>query len=206
MKYLIIFFLSYILTGCSASSTEKPSARDLNDSAVAITNYYKDTFRFEQAIVLLNKAINQDSTIFDLFKNKYFFEVTLGDYKSALQTNNKLIAFRPDSADLHFQAATFEQFFQDTVQAKNSFTKAAFLYKASLDTMNANSPYYFYNWRLWACSMIMAGQEIIIHDFLKENCTNSFDSAIYNPQMLGKTKQELQEVMNKQLVNLQYRR
>jgi tetratricopeptide (TPR) repeat protein len=206
MKHIIIFFLSCILTGCNDSSTKTFSAINLNDSAIAITNHYKDTSKFDQAIALLNKAIKQDSTIFDLYKNKYFFEATLGDYKSALKTNIRLITFRPDSADLYFQAATFEQFLQDTIQAKNSFTKAALLYKATLDTMSKNSPYYFYDWRLWACSMIMIGKETIIHDFLKENCTNSIDSVIYNPQMLNKTKQELQEVMNKQLIDIQYRR
>jgi len=206
MKQLIVIFVLYILVGCNLSSTKTFSAIELNDSAVAITNHYKDTSKFEQAIALLNKAIKRDSTIFDLYKNKYFFEISLGDYASAFQTNNRLLSFRPDSADLYFQAASFGQFLQDTIQAKSSFKQAAFLYKATLDTMKAGSPYYFYYWKLWACSMIMTGHEIIIHDFLRKNCTNSLDSAIYNPEMLNKSRQELQEFMNKQLADAQYRR
>ena len=205
MRHLIIFLPICILFGCN-NSAKRISAIELNDSAVAITKHFEDTSKYEQAIALLNQAIKQDSTIFDLYKNKYFFEVTLGNYKSALNTNNRLIAFRPDSADLFFQAATFEQFFQDTILAQKSFERAAILYKKTLDTMNAKSPYYFYDWRLWACSMIMIGQESIIHEFLKENCTNKIDSTIYHPEMLSKTKQELKQVMNKQLTNLQYRR
>ncbi len=205
MRYLINFLTICILLGCN-NSTTRISAIELNDSALAITNHFEDTSKYEQAIALLNQAIKKDSTIFDLYKNKYFFEFTLGNYKAALKTNNRLIAFRPDSADLYFQAAIFEQYFQDTVLAHKSFERAALLYKKTLDTMNAKSPYYFYDWRLWACSMIMIGQESKIHEFLKENCTNSIDSTIYHPEMLSKTKLELRQVMNKQLTNLQYRR
>ena len=206
MKYLTILFLSCILLRCNIPSTKTFSARELNDSALAITDNFKDTSKFEQAIALLNKAIKQDSTIYDLYKHKYFFEVTLGDYRSALKTNNRLIAFRPDSADLYFQAATFEEFFLDTIQAKTSFTKAALLYKATLDTMKAKNRFYFYNWKLMAWSMIMSGHETIIHDYLREYCTSSMDSAIYNPEILGKTKQELHEFMNQRLLDLKNRR
>jgi hypothetical protein len=37
----------------------------------------------------------------------------------------------------------------------------------------------------------MAGQERIIHDFLKVNCTSAVDSSFYDIETLTKTKEEL---------------
>lgn len=205
ITYLQIFFSFGFLVGCISQVTIKPSAKELNDSAVTITNHFKDTSEFEEAIFLLKQAIEKDSTYFDLYKNKYFFEIAIGKFKSALITNRKLIEFRPDSADLFFQSAILEQYLLDTTVSERSFAKAEYYYKVTLDTMNANNPLYFYYWRLWACSMIMTGQGRIIHDYLKENCINGIDSSIYHPDLLSKTKSELREFINGQLIKNAYR-
>ncbi|HNO98707.1 MAG TPA: hypothetical protein PKM83_03110, partial [Ferruginibacter sp.] len=68
MRHLIIFLPICILFGCN-NSAKRISAIELNDSAVAITKHFEDTSKYEQAIALLNQAIKQDSTIFDLYKN-----------------------------------------------------------------------------------------------------------------------------------------
>lgn len=200
----IVFIILCCFVGCNTNPLRNYSATRLNDSALSVTNHFKDTSKFTHAIYLLNMAIERDSTIFEVYKNKFFFEVSLGNYVSAIQTNKKLISFRPDSADLYLQDGIFSQYLLDTLQAKNSFVKATLLYKATMDTLKTNSPYFFYDWKMWAYSMIMTGHEDIIHEFLKKNCTNGIDSAIYNPQMLGKTKQALVDTINKRLAKRQF--
>ena len=93
-----------LLAACNMSGKPEFLAKNLNDSAVAITNRYHDTAKFREAIRLLDQAIELDSTKFEFYRNRYFFESSLGESKLALQTIGHLLRFRPDSADLHFQA------------------------------------------------------------------------------------------------------
>jgi len=199
MKRLILYIVPLVgLYACDNFNKSNISARTLNDSAISITKQYKDTSKFIEAIALLDQAIHKDSTNFEYYKNKYFFEASLGNSKSALNTIGHLLKFKPDSADLHFQAGILQQLYQDTIQAKISFQKATTLYKATLNTMDKKSPYWFYDWRLWAVSMIMINQDKVIHDFLKENCTTPIDSSIYHIELLSKSKEEILKLLEQQ--------
>ncbi len=167
------------------------SIKQLTDSATAITKHYTDTLKFADAIKLFNQAISLDSNNLNAYSKKFFLEFSLGNFRDAEQTLRKLILLRPDSAELFAYAGFFQEFRQDTIESKKSFSKAVLLYKATLDTMDRKNPYWLYDWKMSAICTIMAGQEKIIHDFLKENCTSAFDSSIYDVETLTKTKDEI---------------
>lgn len=196
MKYLIPYLgLTLLISACNMSGDVRTSAKKLRDSAIALTNEYQDTAKFEEAIALLEKAIKIDSTNFYYYRDKYFFESCLRRSDLALKTIGYLLKFKPDSAELYFHAGVLQTINKDTLLAENSFKKAAILFKLTLDTMDRKSPYFFYDWRLWAASMIMINEGDIIHHFLKENCTTPMDSSIYYPETLSKSKDELIQMM-----------
>jgi tetratricopeptide (TPR) repeat protein len=167
------------------------SVQQLTVSAVSITKHYTDTTKFHDAIKLFNQAISLDSNNFNSYSKKFFLEFSLGEFSDAERSLNKLIKFRPDSAELFSHAGFFQEFRYDTTESKKSFAMAVLLYKVTLDTMDKKSPLWMYNWKSYALCIIMAGQERIIHDFLKVNCTSAVDSSFYDIETLTKTKEEL---------------
>lgn len=192
MKGILIYlFLFCSIVSCNFSSKGPVSVQQLTDSAASITKHYTDTIKFIDAIELFKQAILLDSNNINSHSKKYFLEFSSGQFKEAEQTLAKLIMLRPDSAELFAHAGFFQEFRQDTIESKKSFAKAVLLYKATLDTMDKKSPYWMYEWRMSAICTIMAGQEKIIHDFLKENCTSAFDSSFYDVETLTKTKDEI---------------
>jgi tetratricopeptide (TPR) repeat protein len=180
-----------LLTACKNSNRHSLAVNAINDSVVKLTNHYQDTSKFNQAISLLNDAIRIDSNHFDSYSKKLFFETALGDFKAASSTSTQLIKFKPDSADLYFQRGLFKELTNDSISSKPDFSKAVLLYRLTLDTMNKRSPYWFADWKNSAVCLIMAGQEQIIHDFLRQNCKTAFDSSIYNVEVLSKNRNEL---------------
>jgi tetratricopeptide (TPR) repeat protein len=186
--YTCLFALA---TACNSPGKKNISTRLLIDSAASITKNYTDTSRFEDAINLLGQATTTDSTNMEAYRKMFFFQASLGKFSDASKTLTYLIKFIPDSAELYFQAGIFHELNYETLEAKQSFSKAILLYKAMVDTMDKKNPYWFYNWKCSAVSLIMVGQENIIHDFLKENCTTAFDSSIYDIETLSKSKEEI---------------
>ena len=192
MKGTILYLVLLCLAvSCNFSSREPLSIKQLTDSAKSITKDYTDTTRFSDAIKLFNQAISIDSNNFSSYSKKYFLEFSLGQFGDAEKTLANLIMFRPDSAELYAHAGFLQEFKHDTIESKKSFAKSVLLYKMTLDTMDKKNPYWLYDWKMSAICTIMAGQEKIIYDFLKENCTTSFDSSFYDIETLTKTKDEI---------------
>ncbi|MCA6462699.1 MAG: hypothetical protein IM571_00010 [Chitinophagaceae bacterium] len=169
------------------------SAQQLTDSAASITKHYTDTTKFHDAIKLLNQAILLDTNNFISYSKKYFLEFSLGQFSKAEHSLIKLIELRPDSAELYAHAGFLQELAHDTTESKKSFGKAILLYKVTLDTMDKKNPNWLNAWKMSAICTIMAGQEKIIHDFLKVNCTSAVDSSFYDIETLSKTKQEFLE-------------
>ena len=192
MKTKTIFAIAFILlVACKNSNQQSLSVQQINDSVITLTNHYQDTSRFKQAIKLLNEAIRLDSNYFDSYSKKVFFETALGDFKGASKTSNQLIKFRPDSADLYFQRGLFKELINDSLSSKPDFSKGVLLYKLTLDTMDKKNPNWFAYWKNSAVCLILAGQEQIIHDFLRQNCKTAFDSSIYDVEILSRTRTDL---------------
>lgn len=189
-----------LLIACKNSHQQKLSVKAINDSVVALTNNYQDTSRFKQAIGLLNQAIEIDSSYYDTYSKKLFFETALGRFENASRTATQLIKFKPDSADLYFQRGIFKELIHDSISSKPDFAKAVLLYKLTLDTMSRRSPYWLADWKNSAVCLIMAGQEQIIRDFLRQNCTTAFDSSIYDVEVLTRSKEELLQTMRSKYI------
>jgi tetratricopeptide (TPR) repeat protein len=189
-----------LLTSCGHSSQKKVSVKAINDSVVLLTNHYEDTSKFKQAIALLDEAIQSDTNYFESYKNKLFFETALGEFKNVVKTTTRLIRFRPDSADLYFQRGIFKELSNDSITSMPDFNKATLLYRLTLDTMNKKSPNWWYTWRIAAVCLILAGQEQIIHDFLKQKCTTALDSSFYEVELLSKSKQQVLQTMRSKYI------
>jgi tetratricopeptide (TPR) repeat protein len=187
-----------LLTSCGHSSQKKVSVKAINDSVVLLTNHYEDTSKFKQAIALLDEAIQSDTNYFESYRNKFFFEAAIGDFENAVKTTTQLIKFRPDSADLYFQRGIFKELSNDSITSMPDFNKATLLYRLTLDTMNKKSPNWWYTWRIAAVCLTMAGQEQAFQDLLKAHCKTSFDSSLFQVEVLTKSKQQiLQEIRSK---------
>lgn len=180
-----------LLIACRSQNRQHLSVKAINDSVVTLTRHFQDTSKFEEAISLLDDAIKIDSNYYDSYAKKLFFETSLGDFKNASITSSRIIKFKPDSADLYFQRGFFKELTNDTISSKQDFGKAALLYKLALDTMNKRNPFWFTYWKYSAICLIMIGQDQIIRDFLKQNCTTALDSSIYDAKVLTKSRQEL---------------
>lgn len=189
------FYLGLLCSAvsCNLSTRQTFSVKQLTDSTASITKDYSDTTKFRDAIKLLNQAISLDSNDLDVVSKKCFLEFSVGEFKNAEQMLTRLITLKPDSAELYAHAGFFKEFKNDTIESKKSFAKAILLYKATLDTMDKKNPYWMYDWKISAICAIMVGQEKIIRDFLKENCTSSFDSSFYDINTLTKSKEEILE-------------
>ncbi|MEJ0103882.1 MAG: tetratricopeptide repeat protein [Bacteroidota bacterium] len=194
MKGAIFFITHFCLTvSCNFPGKQNVSVKQLTDSATSITKHYTDTTRFNDAIKLFDQAIFLDSNDLNSQSKKYFLEFSLGQFKEAEKCLIKIIMLRPDSAELYAHAGFFQEFRHDTIESKKSFAKAILLYKTTLDTMDRKNPYWMYDWKMSAICTIMAGQEKVLRDFLKEHVTSAFDSSFYDIETLTKTKEELLE-------------
>jgi tetratricopeptide (TPR) repeat protein len=192
---IIYTCLFVLVTACNSQGKRNISASLLIDSAASITKKYTDTSHFEDAIKLLEQATKIDSNNVEAYRKKFFFQASLGKFSDASKTLTYLIKFKPDSAELYFQAGIFHELNNDTIDTKQYFSKAILFYKTTLDTMDKKNPYWFYNWKCSAVSMIMAGQGYIIHDFLKKNCKTAFDSSIFDIETLSKSKEDMLQII-----------
>jgi len=190
LKIKIIIFC-ILLTACNNQGNQNISAKDLNDSVIVLTNQYKDTAQFKNAIGLLNQAIKIDSNYFDTYSKRLFFEESLGQFNKAVETLTQMVRLKSDSAELYLKLGLFEDVTGDTVSAKRSYNRSLPRYTILLDTMKSNHPDRHNVLNMLAINIIMLGQEQMLHDYLKENDKTKLDSIFMFDDILGKNKEEL---------------
>ncbi len=194
MKFISVCIL---FTACTNKGNKIISAKDLNDSVIVMTNHYKDTAQFKNAIGLLDEAIKIDSNYFDTYGKRLFFEESLGQFNKAAETLTQMVRLKSDSAELYLKLGLYEEVSGDTVSAKQSYNRSLPRYTILLDTMKSNHPDRHNVLNMLAINIIMLGQEQMLHDFLKENCKTKLDSIFMSADILGKTKEEFLEPLRK---------
>jgi len=145
MKQALILLL---LVGCLFSckhSKYNIEAIKLNDSAVAIQMHLGQpgyTKSLNDAIVLLDNAIEIDSNYFTAYLNKWNFQTQLKQYNSAITTGNKMIKLIPNDNVLKLLLGKSYERAGDTVTAKRYYGENLLSINKVLDTMNVNSKSY----------------------------------------------------------------
>lgn len=98
-KILLLFFVSFIITGCKREENNKHEVEKynrasiaLNDSAVTLTRYItvpatkEDSLKIITAIELLDKSISIYSGYYLAYANKATMLLKFSDYNSSLET------------------------------------------------------------------------------------------------------------------------
>jgi len=191
-----IIFISALITltvSCNNIQNQIATAKSLNDSVLVLTRNYQDTSQYENALILIQKAIKLDTNYLETYSKKLFFEENLGQFDDAIVTLSQLIRLRRDSAELYLKQGIYQEIQGDTINAKNSFNRSLPRYTILLDTLNKSHPERRNLLNMLAINIIMLGQEKMLHELLKENYRTSFDSVLMSTNVLGKTKKELLE-------------
>lgn len=144
MKLIIYtFFIFFLLfSACNSKAQEhhyNERAKQLNDSAVAMS-LLGDTAKVITAIELLNEATDIQPDYYLAYCNKLIFQRQLGLIDDAFSTLKAMEQLNPKNPDLKTMfGILYEQYKQDTIQAKVKYSEADLLYKSILDTINSNS-------------------------------------------------------------------
>src|SRR5204863_9405110 len=142
-RKLSMCFLLLTLVACveKNSTTKKyivnPKAKQLNDSAIAMTRYMKDEDS-KKAILLLDQAIKIDSNYFTAYWNKLAIQSDIKQYDKAIETGKQILKLNK-SPYYYLLIATFYYRLGDTTSANNYFKKTSALCDTVLDTMSTKN-------------------------------------------------------------------
>jgi len=93
MKNIIAILLLSIILSCNAQNTTyKPKAIEMNNKAVnMVSKSFGDVDQIKKALVILDSAINLDTTYDFAYQNKANYLCKLKEYDSAIKTLDKVI-------------------------------------------------------------------------------------------------------------------
>lgn len=186
------FILVAVLIWSCNNITDQPiTAPLLNDSVVRITKNFSDTTKYEQALDLLDQAINIDTNYFKSYANKLYFEESLGKFDNALETLVKMIKLKSDSAELYLKAGIYKDIIGDSVKAAEFYNRSLPRYTILFDTLKKDNPERNNVFNMLALNIIMLGHEKMFHDYLRDSCKTKLDSIFMRADVLGKTRNEL---------------
>ena len=190
-----ILFVFALLLACNTRRKQTNLAKDLNDSVVNLTKHYKDTIQFENAITLLNQAAKIDSNYFETYKNKLFFEESLGQFDKAAATLTRMIKMKPDSADLYLKLGLYKDAMGDSLAAVATYNRSLPRYTILLDTMSSDHPERRNVMNMLSINITMLGQEKMLRDLSNQNLNPKPDSFLMPPPFLIKTRKEILDAM-----------
>lgn len=159
IRLLVLLFLILSACGQQSESTHRfinPKARQLNDSAASVVINEEN---YEKAILLLDKAIQFDSSYAPALTNKFSYQMQLKQYEKALITAKHINRIYPQSS-IHFVATgmVYENL-GDTNHSKIYFSEAAKYFDKTLDTMSIKNKMYDGVRMNKAINLIFFGQE-----------------------------------------------
>ena len=159
LKFIATFLL-ITLYACGqkpAKHKVDPAAVQLNNQAMTLVPYIDIPDSSNQAISLLDKATEIDSSYFHGYSNKLMFYYQLKQFDKALLTNNKLIQLRPNAHDLYLRSGMLYTQLGDTTNAETNFTKSLTICNSVLDTMTKTNRDYAMVTTNQAIALIMLG-------------------------------------------------
>jgi tetratricopeptide (TPR) repeat protein len=195
-KHIIILLL-LTLTACGQNSkTNKhvidPKARQLNDSAVALTRSF-DSLDYVKAIALLDKATTIDTNFYTAYWNKLAFQSQLGQYNNALQTAKQLKRIKPNAPDFYVTTGMLYEKTGDSISAQSQYKEALIRYDKILDTMDIKNKDYDMLLMNKGVSLILVGQQTKGNDIIKKLYDKQTDVAYKEmfEMFLNKSRQEI---------------
>ncbi|MFI5163964.1 MAG: tetratricopeptide repeat protein [Bacteroidia bacterium] len=198
MRLFIIFFFSALVAcGQQSSQTKKhkvdSSARQLNDSAVALTQTFFDSLNYVKAIALLDKATAIDSDYYIAYWNKIAFQSQIKQYDKALVTSKEMIRLKPKTPDFYQRTGILYEIVGDHISADKYFHNALALYDNILDTMKTSNKNYDMLLMSKGVNLIMLGQQQKGNDILKRLYDTQADTLYkeMTASFMNKSKTEL---------------
>lgn len=193
-RYLFTIFVLLALTACGQRSGEmkkyviNQKARQLNDSACALTMNFIDSLRYVKAISLLNQATAIDSNYFNAYWNKFVFQNEIKQYGNSIETGKQLIKLKPNSPDTYGLLGTTYYLIGDSTSAKKYYNEALVLYDKVLDTMDVKNKSY-------GVETMLKGNTLIMLDRYEEG--NKILKRLYDREKDEILKSSIKMSMNK---------
>lgn len=197
MRLLTSLLALFLLCSCTHVNTEQkntvdPKAVALNDSALALYMSF-DAPDPEGAIELLDQAIEIDPDYYLAHWNKYVFLNGMKERERAFETLQLLEKMNPKMPELKTSAGIFNEYFGDSLLAKEKFEHAENAYNSILDTFNKKSDQYDLMRMSKATNLVFLGKEQEGKEVLKELSLKTEDEALSElaGSYLAMSRQEL---------------
>jgi len=142
MKRLTILLLALCCLSCKHSNRKiNPVAIRLNKDAQVLfeePGWGQDHQNLQDAIVLLNKAIQKDSSYSEPYFNKFIFQNALKQYSNAIITGKQFLKLRPDQANMKLMVGEDYEKTGDTISSVKYYKDALTAYNKTLDTVRSS--------------------------------------------------------------------
>jgi tetratricopeptide (TPR) repeat protein len=174
-KFIFLFVGLY---SCGQKTTKHKVDKvcvELNNSAMAMVQYLKNTDSSQKAIRLLDSATTLDTNYYLGYFNKLMFLNSLRQHKKAILTTQNLIRLRPDAHDLYIIGGIFCEKINDTISSKNYFQKSLAICNTVLDIMNLKNSNYEMIMINKAVNLIMLNRNSEANILLKKLTGNQSD-------------------------------
>jgi tetratricopeptide (TPR) repeat protein len=185
---LTLLFILFSLFACAQKPAKKEvnqQAKKLVDSAVYKAAYQQD---YQQAILLLNKAIEIDNDYFLAHLNKLTFQVSLKDYKAALQTATHLIRLKPEVPDYYVTVGLLNKMDGNNIAFTDYLQKAVIKFETAIDKTDKNDYRY---------SMLLVNKAVALILIDKAEEGKQILSALYKEEKDELKKEMIAQFMNK---------
>jgi tetratricopeptide (TPR) repeat protein len=200
LKFIFIF-LFVVLYSCGQKATKykiDQACVKLNNSAMKMVQYLKNTDSSKKAIELLDSATTLDTNYYLGYFNKLMFLNSLRQYEKAILTTQNLIRLRPDAHDLYIIGGVFCEKNNDTITSKNYFQKSLAICNTVLDTMSLKNSGY---------EMIMINKVVNLVMLNKNSEANILLKKLIETQLEGDMKKITLSMLNlnkTQLIEMYY--
>ncbi|MEN2412582.1 tetratricopeptide repeat protein [Flavobacterium mesophilum] len=139
-KFLLIVLLAQ-LANCQYKPDAKAVELVKQANKIGSESFYKDTIKANQALDLLNKAIEIDDKYFSAYYSKSIFLTTKKDINGLLLNNQKMIELRPNQPLWLIQRGLFFDIKKDSKQAQENYALGITKYRELLKQKDLNQDF-----------------------------------------------------------------
>ena len=189
MKIFSLLILFIIFLACSQNQQPKkhipdPKAKQLYDSAA------KNTLKSEDAIALLDRAIQIDRNYYGAYKRKLRYQITLRRFDDALITAKNVVRLGPDNPDNYTTMGVLLDKKGDTITARGYYRKAIKKIDRILDTMSKRNFDYDFLLMTKGVNLVLLGEQEKANRIWKSQQGTDPETIVFSNSM-GKSRRQL---------------
>jgi len=143
MRKLLLFIMFWKFASCQYKPDTKAVELVKKANEIGLKSQYIDSIKANQALELINQAIEIDNKYFSAYYSKGLFLAVKKDIDGALLNNLKLIELRPNQPSWIIQRGLFFDIKGDTVKAQENYSLGLTKYRDILKQKDMNQDFNF---------------------------------------------------------------